>query len=206
MLKRKPGPRKGTTSVREQKLQAQLGTRIDFIRLDWKLVTDGLEDRLEHMLQQRHCDNVTQPAGYAGSPQILDPYTANVALSDCVLPSSPTRSYGMTFENWTKGIPDKEPDIDPSLGAAPELEPQEPNPACPDPDMSFDLVASGDIARENWESQSCHSRASVGLDAIPAITCTPPNESNAIFSGRFDQPSNSDPLVGSVSADIETHL
>lgn len=169
------------------------------------MMTHVLQDRFEHMLQQRHYDIVTQPAGLVGSPQQLTPQTVNMTLSDYGFPSSPTRSYGLRFEN---GVLNDRSDIDLSLRAGRELKPQEPITSCPDLNLFCHRAGSRDIAADNWQSQSRHSRTSVSsnLDAPHVITCTTADESNLNLSGRFDQPLNLDPSLGSISADIELHL
>ena len=159
------------------------------------------------MLQQRQPNIVTQPTGYVGSPANLQSQTVNLTPSDCVLPLSLTRSYGMRSENWMNLIPGNGSDIDPSSIIALELGPQAPNAACPDLSLPCPRVGSRTNAAENWESQSRRSRMSVSssLDTLQLISRTPPDEDNPNLS-VFDQPTHSDPSAGSLSADIELHL
>ena len=87
----------------------------------------------------------------------------------------------MRFESWMNGTADDGSAIDPSLRMVRELGQQAPN------------------ARPSRMSVSSN------LDTLHLISRTPPDESNLTISG-LDQPSNSDPSAGFLSADMELHL
>lgn len=172
------------------------------------MATDVLQDRFEHILQQRHHDIVTPPAGYIGSLQNLESQTVNLAPSDYILPPSPTRNYGTRFENWMNGIPDDESGINPSLSITREPGLQERNKTFSDLNLASPRIGSRNITLENWEGESRPIRISVvsNPDTPHVITRPLPDEFNPNLSGRFDEPSDSGPSAGSLFGDIEMHL
>ncbi|KAI5456860.1 fungal-specific transcription factor domain-containing protein [Mariannaea sp. PMI_226] len=177
--KRKPGPRKGSTSARELKIQAQL-------------------DRFEKMLQHRQHGVLPFPTEYTGSPQITEPRNT----LDYALPTSTAESHRIGLQTWTSTMPNDISDIEPSLNVAHQNDVALPKADCPNLNFSEHWAENIDIAAESWENQSQHSRISASSNRNSQGVLQVPN---ANLSVRVDEASRLD-LTLDLSTDMEMHL